>query len=161
LEQVEKEIALVKTQFNQITAENDMKWEKIHQREGPGGYDFGPADSVVKFGEMNGFRQVEVRSMSAQSKPHKVMAELVKTQPTFEFNDVAGTMIGFWSPASMQGIGLAGLHLHFFTKDEHGKGHMLEFTASDAVLKLDKTLEMAWHISGLQNYKNTPMAGKP
>jgi GH35 family endo-1,4-beta-xylanase len=50
-EQVEAEIALIKAQFNQITAENDMKWERIHPRPGKEGYDFGPADAFVEFGE--------------------------------------------------------------------------------------------------------------
>ena len=54
VEQVEQEVALIKAQFNQITAENDMKWERVHPREGPGGYDFGPADSFVEFGEKHG-----------------------------------------------------------------------------------------------------------
>jgi len=49
-EQSAKDIALVKEQFNQITAENDMKWQLIHPREGKDGYDFGPADAFVNFG---------------------------------------------------------------------------------------------------------------
>ena len=52
-EQVNQDIALVKEQFNQITAENDMKWALIHPREGADGYDFGPADAFVDFGERN------------------------------------------------------------------------------------------------------------
>lgn len=53
-ELVEKDVALTRQQFNQITAENDMKWQLIHPREGADGYDFGPADALVKFGEENG-----------------------------------------------------------------------------------------------------------
>jgi len=52
-EQVSHDIALVKAQFNQITAENDMKWALIHPREGKGGYDFGPADAFLNFGLSN------------------------------------------------------------------------------------------------------------
>jgi endo-1,4-beta-xylanase len=52
-EQSAKDIALVKEQFNQITAENDMKWQLIHPREGKDGYDFGPADAFVNFGLSN------------------------------------------------------------------------------------------------------------
>jgi endo-1,4-beta-xylanase len=52
-EQNAKDIALVKEQFNQITAENDMKWQLIHPREGKDGYDFGPADAFVNFGLSN------------------------------------------------------------------------------------------------------------
>ena len=58
LAQVEQEIALIKAQFNQITSENDMKWERIHPREGPAGYDFGPADAFVQFGEKHGLTLV-------------------------------------------------------------------------------------------------------
>ena len=52
-EQTAKDIALLKEQFNQITAENDMKWALIHPREGQDGYDFGPADAFVNFGLSN------------------------------------------------------------------------------------------------------------
>jgi endo-1,4-beta-xylanase len=53
-EQVNQDIALVRTQFNQITAENDMKWALIHPREGANGYNFAPADAFVEFGERHG-----------------------------------------------------------------------------------------------------------
>src|SRR5688500_7458453 len=52
-EQAAKDVALVKQQFNQITAENDMKWALIHPREGTNGYEFGPADAFVNFGVSN------------------------------------------------------------------------------------------------------------
>ena len=52
-EQVAKDTALVKAQFNQISPENDLKWQLIHPREGADGYNFGPADAFVNFGLSN------------------------------------------------------------------------------------------------------------
>jgi endo-1,4-beta-xylanase len=52
-EQVASEVALVKAQFNQVTAENDMKWQLIHPREGRDGYDFTGADALVDFAVSN------------------------------------------------------------------------------------------------------------
>ncbi len=52
-EQVDKDTALVKEQFNQISPENDLKWALIHPREGSDGYNFGPADAYVNFGLSN------------------------------------------------------------------------------------------------------------
>ena len=52
-EQVDKDIALVKEQFNQISPENDLKWALIQPREGADGYNFGPADAYVNFGLSN------------------------------------------------------------------------------------------------------------
>ena len=43
--------ALVKAQFDTISPENDLKWEKIHPK--PDTYNFGPADRYVAFGEAN------------------------------------------------------------------------------------------------------------
>ncbi len=48
-----KDLALVKEQFNQISPENDLKWQLVHPREGAEGYDFGPADAYVNFGVSN------------------------------------------------------------------------------------------------------------
>lgn len=52
-EQLAKDIAEVKEQFNQISPENDLKWALIQPREGADGYDFGPADAFVNFGLSN------------------------------------------------------------------------------------------------------------
>lgn len=52
-EQNANDIALVKEQFNQISPENDLKWQLVHPREGPNGYDFAPADAFVSFGLSN------------------------------------------------------------------------------------------------------------
>jgi endo-1,4-beta-xylanase len=52
-EQVEKDIALVRAQFTQVSPENDLKWLLIHPRPGPDGYEFGPADAFVNFGLSN------------------------------------------------------------------------------------------------------------
>lgn len=53
-----RDVALLKQHFNQITAENDMKWQLIHPREGAEGYDFGPADALVNFGLGNNMQIV-------------------------------------------------------------------------------------------------------
>jgi endo-1,4-beta-xylanase len=41
--------ALIESQFNSISPENVLKWEKVHPE--PGRYDFGLADQYVAFGE--------------------------------------------------------------------------------------------------------------
>jgi endo-1,4-beta-xylanase len=53
MDQLAKDIALIKQQFNQIVPENDTKWQLIHPREGANGYDFAPADAFVNFGLSN------------------------------------------------------------------------------------------------------------
>jgi endo-1,4-beta-xylanase len=54
MEELKKDIALVKTQYNSIVDENDLKPILIHPNPGPDGYNFGPADAYVRFGTENG-----------------------------------------------------------------------------------------------------------
>jgi endo-1,4-beta-xylanase len=51
--QVNADIALVKAQFNQLVAENEMKWALLHPEPGADGYDFRAADAFVTFGLSN------------------------------------------------------------------------------------------------------------
>jgi endo-1,4-beta-xylanase len=43
--------AIIKAQFNAISPENVLKWERVHPQ--PGTYDFALADKYVEFGEQN------------------------------------------------------------------------------------------------------------
>lgn len=44
-------VALITAQFNSISPENVLKWEKVHPRPGTNGYDFAAGDAFVAFGE--------------------------------------------------------------------------------------------------------------
>jgi len=88
------------------------------------------------------FSKVVTRTVPRQAKPYKPLTEVVQTQPTFEFTNVNGTIAGFRSPDYMQGISVAGYHLHFITGDRKGGGHVLDLTIEDATLAID-------HSSGL------------
>lgn len=52
-DQVKADIALVQAQFNQVVAENEMKWMSLHPRAGKDGYDWTAADDFVEFGTKN------------------------------------------------------------------------------------------------------------
>jgi endo-1,4-beta-xylanase len=45
--------AIIRKQFDSISPENVMKWSSIHPDPGTNGYNFGPADQYVAFGESN------------------------------------------------------------------------------------------------------------
>ncbi len=45
-------VAIVERQFDQVSPENDLKWERIHPE--PDRYDFAPADRYVEFGRSRG-----------------------------------------------------------------------------------------------------------
>jgi acetolactate decarboxylase len=71
------------------------------------------------------FDSVRARSVPAQEPPYRPLTEVVAEQNVFELRDVAGTMVGFRFPAYVEGIEVAGYHLHFVSEDRERGGHVL------------------------------------
>ncbi|KAF4959596.1 hypothetical protein FSARC_10682 [Fusarium sarcochroum] len=73
------------------------------------------------------FKSVTVRTVGGQQSPGESLAELGKRQASHSFQDIRGTIVGFRSPTFMQGISVAGDHLHFLSEDKDSGGHILAF----------------------------------
>jgi endo-1,4-beta-xylanase len=89
-EQNAADVALLKQHFNQIVAENDMKWQLIHPREGAEGYDFAPADALVNFGLSNNMQVVGHTLVWHSQTPNWVFAG-TNPPPASATNAVAAT----------------------------------------------------------------------
>jgi acetolactate decarboxylase len=85
------------------------------------------------------FKSVKTRSVPPQSEPFPPLEEVMKTQPTFDFKKVDGTLVGFWFPESFQGVGVSGYHFHFLTADQYKGGHLLEVVTKKVVISVDET----------------------
>ncbi len=85
------------------------------------------------------FAYLKTRSVPKQSKPYPPLIEVIKHQPTFEFKNIRGTMVGFWCPQFIKGINVPGYHLHFISQDRKSGGHVLKFTLKKGVVSLDIT----------------------
>ena len=85
------------------------------------------------------FRYVKTRSVPRQTKPYPRLAEVAKRQPTFEFRDVAGTLVGFRLPPFVEGLNVPGYHLHFLTDDRSAGGHVLDVTVEAVTIAVDVT----------------------
>ena len=76
----------------------------------------------------------------ARSVPKMVnympLAEIARLQTVFEFSDVEGTIVGFYTPNFLAGVHLPGLHLHFITKDHTRGGHLMAAAPVSATVKL-------------------------
>jgi acetolactate decarboxylase len=57
--------------------------------------------------------------------PHETLAQAAAHQGEFRADGVTGTMAGFWTPAYVKAIGVAGWHLHFLSDDRRSGGHVL------------------------------------
>lgn len=101
------------------------------------------ADSSAAVRVDGRFDRVRARSVPAQKPPYRPLAEVVAEQHVFELRDVAGTMVGFRFPEYVDGLEVAGYHLHFVSEDRSRGGHVLGSHASGPLrVRLDPSDEL-------------------
>ena len=83
------------------------------------------------------FDYVKTRSVPRQRKPYPTLVEVVKHQPTFEFHDARGSLVGFRFPDYVGGLNVSGYHFHFITGDRRAGGHLLECEMARGELRVD------------------------
>ena len=84
---------------------------------------------------------MQTRSVPKQEKPYPALVEVTANQVIFNFTEVTGTIVGFYSPEYVDGVGVAGYHLHFLTDDLSAGGHILDFIVEKATAFVDYTSE--------------------
>jgi len=89
-----------------------------------------------------GFERLRLRSVPRQSPPYRPLTEVVAEQSEFELADVRGTMVGFRFPAYVEGIEVAGYHLHFIDEARERGGHVLDSRASTLCARLDPSHDL-------------------
>jgi len=71
------------------------------------------------------FAHIKARSVPKQES-YRPLVEVSKEQSIFDFQNIEGTLAGFYTPSFMSSLSVPGLHLHFLSADLECGGHMLE-----------------------------------
>ena len=71
------------------------------------------------------FSYLKTRSVPKQ-ECYRPLVEVAAEQPIFEFEDIEGTLAGFYTPEFMASLSVPGMHLHFLSADQQHGGHLLE-----------------------------------
>ncbi len=94
------------------------------------------------------FAEVHVRSVPRQTPPYRPLAEVISEQHVSVLRDVTGTMLGFCFPDALEGIEMAGAHLHFLDEDRARGGHVLNYTLLGATAWLDGATRLHVELPG-------------
>jgi acetolactate decarboxylase len=73
------------------------------------------------------------------------LVQAAAVQPEFEFHDVEGTLVGFWTPEYAKTLNVPGYHLHFISADRTRGGHLLQCRGSNLRLQIQR--EGDYHIA--------------
>jgi len=71
------------------------------------------------------FSRMKARSVPRQEN-YRPLAEVAGGQSLFEWQDIQGTLAGFFTPSFLPSVSVPGLHLHFLSHDLGRGGHLLE-----------------------------------
>ncbi len=85
------------------------------------------------------FPYVKTRVIPKQSKPYLPLKDLAANQSVFEFNEINGTIVGFYTPECAGGLNVPGYHLHLITADRKAGGHILDLALNSSDVQIDIT----------------------
>jgi acetolactate decarboxylase len=88
------------------------------------------------------FDRLHLRSVPGQSRPYRPLAEVVGEQHVFDLVHAKGTMLGFRFPAWVEGIEIAGYHLHYIGDDRRRGGHVLGSRLAAGHLAIDPSNDL-------------------
>jgi acetolactate decarboxylase len=92
------------------------------------------------------FSYLKVRSVPKQSKPYPPLTEAVEHQAIFEYNDQQGIVVGFRTPAYMNGLNVPGYHFHFISDDHKFGGHVLDCVPQHCEIEIDETRDLTMQL---------------
>jgi acetolactate decarboxylase len=73
------------------------------------------------------------------------LVQAAAVQPEFEFHNVLGTLVGFWTPEYAKTLNVPGYHLHFVSDDRQSGGHLLQCRGTNLRLQLQR--EGEYHLA--------------
>ena len=125
-----------------------------------------PTENIFYAIKVDGvFDYVKARSVPKQDKPYPPLAEAIKDQSVFEFNDVGGTIVGFRCPEYVDGTNVPGYHFHFITEDRQAGGHLLECRLQNVTVQIDYTSRFYMVLPESNDFYQTDLSqdnqGKP
>jgi acetolactate decarboxylase len=106
------------------------------------------------------FKYLKVRSVPGQTPPYPGLDEVVKKQSVFEFNDIEGTIVGFYFPASLQGANVAGYHFHFISADRKKGGHVLDCVPGSVTISVDEAGEYRLSLPKSKEFYSADLSGR-
>ena len=89
------------------------------------------------------------------------LVSATSAQATFELENVAGTLVGFWTPSFARTINVPGYHLHLLSDDHRHAGHVLELQSHELSLELHRENHLQLVLPETPAFLNADLSGDP
>ncbi|VAW58385.1 Alpha-acetolactate decarboxylase [hydrothermal vent metagenome] len=78
------------------------------------------------------FKKICTRAPKPQKPPYKDLQTLISEQKESHFENIEGTIVGFYTPDYLSALGVPGYHLHFIDNARQHGGHVKSFNLEQA-----------------------------
>jgi acetolactate decarboxylase len=82
-------------------------------------------------------------------------------QPEFRMREVAGTLVGFWSPQYVKTLEVPGYHLHFITEDRGAGGHLMECSGRRLRVRIEQVRDLRVALPENQEFLRADLTRDP
>ena len=101
-----------------------------------------PSDNMFYAIHMEGkFKAVQTRSVP-RTENYRPLSEATDHQKLRQFADVAGHLVGFYTPSFVPSVNVPGYHFHFIDKDFSAGGHLLNCAPERLSIRLQVFFSM-------------------
>lgn len=98
---------------------------------------FRDSDNIFYALRLHGqFARIKTRVVNPPA-PGAALTEAAKSQSEFVFENVAGTLVGIWSPAFASEFSVQGYHFHFISDGRDQGGHVLDVRADTLDVQIE------------------------
>src|SRR5699024_4236748 len=84
---------------------------------------------------------------SSDLKPYTKLIESAKQQPEYMYDQIEGTIVGFYAPQLFHGIAAGGFHLHCVDEKKTIGGHVLDFEMKHGEIEISNIETLEQHFS--------------
>lgn len=106
------------------------------------------------------FERIRYR-VACKAEPGMNLVSATKAQATFDLNDVAGTLVGFWTPSYARTINVPGYHLHLLSDDRRHAGHVLELQSRELCVELHRESHLQLVLPETSSFLRADLSGDP
>lgn len=100
------------------------------------------------------FSYIKVWSVHKQDN-YRPIAEV--RPMAFDFHDIEGTLVGFYTPQFISSLSMPGYHLHFLTADRRQGGHMFQCQPKKARISIQFVPELKLNLPNTLDYLTTDL----
>lgn len=99
--------------------------------------------------------------VACKARPGASLVEATSSQSEFRWTEVAGTLVGFWTPEWARTINVPGFHLHFLSDDRTRAGHVIDIRAKGVVAELHAASDLHLVLPANEEFLRADLSGDP